>query len=118
MILLADKGDFENKVWPKLIKAAYGEIDSLINKDTIPRYVKSKHFGYYCAQSADFRSHFAKQATKAGKLLGIKDTKTLTNLMVSAAVGDKAKAKKFCITLEKAEKQKNLMKSLEKTGLI
>lgn len=115
---LGSAGNFADKAWPGIIKAAKDVVSAMLQKDTIPRYLKSQGFKNYCAQNPAFKDHCLKMVQKPAKLLGVKNVKLLAQIAAELVLGDTAEAAKLTKKLEAEEKLKDLMKGLKAAGLV
>ena len=114
--LLAEKGDWKHKEWPKVVKESKTDIHKLVAKDILPRFYKGEAYGNY------MKKEKMGDPKKAAKILGIKEVKLLTEAMGAHVTGDKAKTKKLFAELIKKEKMREsveqIIKNLEKAGLV
>jgi len=116
---LADKKDWKNSAWPKLLEASKKEIDKLWIRDCKKRFVVSDLYKQWEIATAPKKKA---DPAKAAKLLGIKDVAKLKKAMEASIEGNKATAVRLLAELAKEEQLKDkaeaIMKSLEKAGLV
>lgn len=112
---LAEKGDFKNAEWKKIIATGKKEVILMLNKDVMG-FLGGDEYKKYVAENQ------MGDPKKAAKLLGITDAKALKDVMVNAAVGDKKTAEKLWKALMKKEKiiqdYKAVSAALKKANLI
>lgn len=112
---LAEKGDFKHADWKKIIATGKKEVVLMLNKDVMG-FTGSDEYKKYVAENQ------MGDPKKAAKLLGITDAKTLKDVMVNVAVGDKKTAEKLWKDLMKKEKiiqdYKAMCAALKKANLI
>ncbi|MFY0309293.1 hypothetical protein ACFMBG_05270 [Leisingera sp. D0M16] len=112
---LADKGDFKNGDWKKIIAAGKDEVVKMLNKDVMG-FTGSDEYKKYVAENG------MGDPKKAAKLLGITDVKKLKDVMVNVAVDDKKTAEKLWKELAKKEKiiedYKAMSSALKKASLV
>lgn len=116
---LASAKDWKNGLWDGLLKLAKAEIEKMWNGDVAKRFVASSEYkAWEIAKTPKKKADPA----KAAKLLGIKDVVKLKKALDAGIAGDKATAHKLLGELAKEEKLKDkaeqIMKSLEKAGLV
>lgn len=112
---LADKDDFNNPKWKKILEDGKDEVGDALTGD-IGTFVESPEYKKYLRQEK------MGDPTKAAKMLGIKDVKKLTKAMEEMADGNKPEGLKLLTELAKTEKliakAADMMKALEHAGLV
>jgi hypothetical protein len=112
---LADRSDWSNPAWGKIMKKGQSEVMSALTGD----------IGTFVA-SAEFKAYLIKEKmgdpAKAAKILGISDPKKLRAMMEAKVMGDDKTAKRLWDEIAKKEKAidkyETIIKNLEKSGLV
>jgi hypothetical protein len=111
---LAAAKDWRNAAWNKIIADGKAEVADALNSDLLQFKTSNEYTDYLKKEKMG-------SPQKAAKLLGISDTKKLTQAMEALAVGDRKAATKVLEGIMKEEKLKGkaeeLIKALEKSGL-
>lgn len=107
MVELGDRADWTLASWQKPLSEARNEIITVTQQNFLAKFWKSDEFREFCFKTCG-------SPAKVGKLIGVKDVKTLGDIMMLGVLGDKRKAETEAKKLATKEKNKFTAEQLTK----